>query len=93
MYVCMLHMHDIVHIYVHRNGIVDKEDASGMVEKVTEKWPQPEDRALLIQQQMQAAEKRKVGTARGREKEVPIEELARAKTSGEEEVLLTGRLT
>ena len=70
---------------VCRNDILEKEDASGMVEKATEKWPQPENKSTHIQQQMKSVEKRKTGSARGREK-VLIEELARAKTSGEEEV-------
>ena len=78
-YMCVLY-NDVC-----RNDILEKEDASGMVEKVTEKWPQPENKSTHIQQQMKSVERRKTGSARGREK-VLIEELARAKTSGEEEV-------
>ena len=60
-----------------------------MVEKVTVKWPQLEDKLAHIQVQIRSVENRETGSARGRREKALAEELARAKTSGEDVVLAT----
>ena len=58
-----------------------------MVEKATEKWPQLEDKPAHIQEHVKPVDRR--DTASARQKKGLTEELARAKTSGEDEVLAT----
>ena len=70
--------------YVCRNDILEKDDAARMVEKVVVKWPQLEDKLAHIQVQTRSVENREAGSATGRREKALAEELARAKTSGED---------
>ena len=81
---CVLHA-----IMYCRNNILEKDDAARMVEKVVVKWPQLEDKLAHIQVQTRSVENREAGSARGRREKALAEELARAKTSGEDVFLAT----